>query len=141
LKAIGFDGREQHWKMNKCIVSGDDTRPRSNLHISTRKLLNELFPYDTIYEEVPLPGSNKPSRPSKLFADFFVPAYQLIVEVHGRQHFEYVSFFHKTKADFLKSKSRDRDKERWCEINSLNFVALKFSENVDEWKQRILEKL
>ena len=133
MKAIGFDGREQNWKMNKCIVSGDDTRPRSNLHISTRKLLKELFPYDTIYEEVTLPGSNKPSRPSKLFADFFVPAYKLIVEVHGRQH--------KTKAEFLKSKSRDRDKKRWCEINSLNFVSLKFSENLDEWKQRILEEL
>jgi very-short-patch-repair endonuclease len=103
--------------------------------------LKELFPYDTIYEEVTLPGSNKPSRPSKLFADFFVPAYKLIVEVHGRQHFEYVSFFHKTKAEFLKSKSRDRDKKRWCEINSLNFVSLKFSENLDEWKQRILEEL
>ena len=90
---IGFDGVERHWKLNKCTVLGDDTRPRSNLHLTARKLLKELFPYDTILEEVPLPGSNKPSRPSKLFADFFVPAYNLIVEVHGRQHFEFVSFF------------------------------------------------
>ena len=141
MKAMGFDGRERHWKLNKCVVSGDDTRPRSNLHISARKLLNGLFPYDTILEEVPLPGSNKPSRPSSLFADFFVPAYDLIVEVHGRQHFEFVGFFHETKAEFFKSKIRDKDKKRWCELNSLNFVALKFSESEDEWKERVLEQL
>ncbi len=141
LRAVGFDGVERHWKLNKCTVLGDDTRPRSNLHLTARKLLKELFPYDTILEEVPLPGSNKPSRPSKLFADFFVPAYNLVVEVHGRQHFEFVSFFHKSKAEFLKSRVRDKDKKRWCEINSIIFVELKYSEDKDEWKQTIIEQL
>ena len=141
MKVKGFDGREHHWRLNKYAVSGEDIRPRSNLHVSARKLLKSLFPYDTILEEVVLPGSNKPSRPSKLYADFFIPAYNLVVEVHGRQHFEFVSFFHKNKAEFLKSKIRDKDKQRWCELNSIEFVSLIFSEGEDEWRETILEKL
>ena len=59
LKAIGFDGRERLWNLSKCIVSGDQKRPRSKLHILSRKILHEQFPYDTIFEEAPLPSENQ----------------------------------------------------------------------------------
>ena len=119
LKAVGFDGRERSWKLSKCIVSGDQKRPRSKLHILARKLLRTQFPYDTILEEVPLPGSHKPSRKSTLYVDFLIPSHSLAVEVHGRQHFEFVVHFHGNRQGFRKSKARDRDKANWFINNNI----------------------
>ena len=138
LKALGFDGRERNWNLSKYVVLGNNTRPRSNLHILARKVLHEQFPYDTILEEVSLPGSHKPSRKSTLFVDFLIPSVFLAVEVHGRQHFEFVAHFHGDMRGFRKSKIRDRDKANWFDINSIVLVALKFSETEDEWRERII---
>ena len=140
LRAIGFDGRERLWNVSKHVVYGDDKRPRSKLHISARKLLRQIFPYDTILEEVPLPGSHKPSRRSTLFVDFLIPSESLAVDVNGRQHFEFVAHFHGDKVGFRKSKARDRDKANWLQINSIALVALSYSESEDEWKRRIINR-
>ena len=140
LKAIGFDGRERLWKLSKCIVSGDQKRPRSKLHILARKLLHEQFPYDRILEEVPLPGSHKPSRKSTLFVDFLIPSSSLAVEVHGRQHFEFVAHFHSDMRGFRKSKARDRDKINWLKINSIDLITLSYSETEDGWRKRIINR-
>ncbi len=140
LKAVGFDGRERLWKLSKCIVSGDQKRPRSKLHILARKLLHEQFPYDRIFEEAPLPGSNKPSRKSTLFVDFLIPSHSLAVEVHGRQHFEFVAHFHGNQQGFRKSKARDRDKARWLENNSITLITLGYSGTEDDWRQAIINR-
>ncbi len=140
LKAIGFDGRERPWKLSKCIVSGDQKRPRSKLHILARKLLREQFLYDTILEEVPLPGSHKPSRKSTLYVDFLIPSHSLAVEVHGRQHFEFVVHFHGNRQGFQKSKARDRDKANWFINNNIELIILSYSGTEDEWRQSIINR-
>ena len=126
LKAVGFDGREGNWNLSKCVVSGDQKRPRSKLHILARKILKEEFPYDTILEEVPLVGSHKPSRKSTLYVDFFIPSHSLAIEVHGRQHFEFVAHFHGDRKGFRKSKARDRDKENWLQNNNIDLNVLSY---------------
>ena len=133
MKAVGFDGKIRNWNVSKHVVKKDSLRPRSKLHIRARKFLQNLFPYDTILEEVSLPGSNKPSRRSTLYADFFIPQHKLVVEAHGRQHYEYTSHFHPTKSHFYKSKGRDKDKMRWCEINGLDIVIFKYDESDEDW--------
>jgi hypothetical protein len=140
LKALGFDGRERNWNLTKCVVMGDQKRPRSKLHILARKLLREQFPYDTILEEVPLPGSHKPSRKSTLYVDFFIPSYSLAVEVHGRQHFEFVAHFHGNKQGFRKSKARDRDKSNWLKNNDIDLIVLSYSGTEDEWRESIINR-
>ena len=140
LKAIGFDGRERNWNLSKCVVSGDQTRPRSKLHILARKLLREQFPYDTILEEVPLVGSHKPSRKSTLYVDFLIPSYSLAVEVHGRQHFEFVAHFHGNRQGFRKSKARDRDKASCLHNNDIELVILSYSGTEDEWRESIINR-
>ena len=140
MKALGFDGRERRWNLSKGVVSGDDTRPRSNLHILARKILRSEFPYDRILEEVSLPGSHKPSRKSTLFVDFLIPSASLAVEVHGRQHFEFVAHFHGNMQGFRKSKARDRDKSNWLGTNSINLITLSYSESENEWRERIINR-
>ena len=140
LKALGFDGRERPWKLSKCIVSGDQKISRSKLHILARKLLREQFIYDTILEEVPLPGSNKPSRKSTLYVDFLIPSHSLAVEVHGRQHFEFVAHFHGNRQGFRKSKARDRDKANWFTNNNIELIVLSHLGTEDEWRQSIINR-
>ena len=137
MKVNGFDGRERSINFSKYYVYGDDTRHKSKLHKKAKKVLCEVFPYDSIYEEVSLPGSNKGSS-SILRADFFIPNQNLIVEIHGQQHYEFTVHFHKTKLDFYKSLARDKNKENWCKLNSIKFVALKYSESENEWRESLL---
>lgn len=137
MKVNGFDGRERSINFSKYYVYGDDTRHKSKLHKKAKKILREVFPYDSIYEEVSLPGSNKGSS-SILRADFFIPNQNLVVEIHGQQHYEFTVHFHKTKLDFYKSLARDKNKENWCKLNSIKFVALKYSESENEWRESLL---
>jgi len=138
IYVVGFDGRDHKFNYTK-NKSRKSRSNKSSYHIEARKLLSDYFSYCSVYEEVTLPGSKKPSRKSFLYADFFIPEAMLIVEVHGEQHYAFSSFFHKSKYDFFKSKKRDKDKIAWCELNNIEIVVLPYNER-DKWKQMIAEK-
>ena len=138
MKVIGFDKKERVWSLS-CNTSVVSDKNRSDLHISCRELLREIFPYDIILEEILLPGSNREARQSLLYADFFLPNKKLIVEVHGKQHYEYIRHFHKTKLNFRKSIARDNDKIEWCELNNFSIVILPYN-NIDSWKGLINDR-
>lgn len=137
MKVIGINGKEYLWNLSKYNVFDNDSRKRSKYHLRARAILKELFNSYRILEEVKLPGSTLRHRKSVLYLDFYIPNLNLAVEVHGQQHYEYSPFFHKSKADFLKSKARDEDKIEWCELNDIKLITLKYSESDDEWRQRI----
>ena len=136
MNVVGFDGRERHWNLSRKSKASHKSAP----HKRTRLILRNLFKRDIILEEVSLPGSNTVTRTSTLYADFFIPSRNLMVEVHGRQHYEFVDFYHKTVSGFYKSKARDRDKIRWCELNDINIVILKYTGSDDEWIQQIIDR-
>ena len=137
MKALGFDGRQRNWNLDGKKPKKNSTRACSKLHVRARHILNELFPTYRVLEEVKLPGSQTSTRKSVLYADFFILEKMLIVEVNGRQHYEFVPFYHKTKKDFYKGKVRDRDKREWCEINDITIVSLKYTDADDEWREAI----
>lgn len=137
MKISGINGKEYTWNLTGYDVFNDDKRKRSKYHIRARNLLKEIFHSYRILEEVKLPGSTALNRKSVLYLDFYIPSIMMGIEVHGQQHYEYCEFFHKSKADFLKSKARDEDKIEWCKLNNINLVVLKYSESDDEWRQRI----
>ena len=137
MKAKGINGKEYVWNLTSYDVFNDDSRKRSKYHIRARKLLKEIFNSYRILEEVKLPGSTSLHRKSVLYLDFYIPTISLAIEVHGQQHYEYSPFFHKNKADFLKSKARDEDKIEWCDLNGIQLITLKYSESDDEWRKRI----
>ena len=137
MKAKGINGKEYVWNLTSYDVFNDDSRKRSKYHIRARKLIKEIFNSYRILEEVKLPGSTSLHRKSVLYLDFYIPTISLAIEVHGQQHYEYSPFFHKSKADFLKSKARDEDKIEWCDLNGIQLITLKYSESDDEWRKRI----
>ena len=137
MKVIGINGKEYIWNLTAYDVFNDDTRKRSKYHIRARTILKEIYNSYRILEEVKLPGSTALHRKSVLYLDFYIPSIKLGVEVHGQQHYEYNSFFHRSKGDFIKGQVRDDDKINWCELNGIELITLKFSESDDEWRQRI----
>lgn len=131
MKVKGLDGREYTWPPKGHVVNYDDRRKRSEPHLKCRELLREMYPLDRVLEEVPLPGSNK------LSADFYLPWRNIVIEVHGRQHYEFVQFFHGTKMNFIDAKNRDLKKIHWCNENNIGVVELPYNENNEEWRERI----
>ena len=139
MKVTGFDGREHTLSFKKHRYKSRRTKHKSSLHLKARKLISSVLPYETVYEEVTLPGS-KTNTTGLLYADFFLPNKLAIIEVHGQQHYEYSSFFYKTQADFLKSKRRDKKKKEWCELNDITLIILPYNEE-EAWKTSIKELL
>ena len=136
MKVLGLDGREHSWNLTKSKYRFGKKKCSKN-HKKARSVLKDLFPHDIILEEVTLPGSTSTSRKKPLYADFFLPSQKLMIEVHGAQHYTYNNFFYKTKQEFYRAKARDRDKEEWCDLNSINIVVLDHKATEDEWKQQI----
>lgn len=137
-KVIGFDGREHKFNFpkNRYRKFTDD---KSSLHLQARDLIKETWPNRSIYEEVTLPGSKKPGRKSLLYADFFLPELMLVIEVHGKQHYEYCPFFHKDRLHFVACCQRDRDKIEWCRMNDIDIIILPYNER-NTWKTLIESK-
>ena len=127
---FGLDGKEYKWNPK----SGGGRR--SKLHTKAKLLLDEIFPHDTVLEEVSLPGT-KTMKNSMLRADLFVPSRNLIVEVHGQQHFKFNKFHFKDKLSFFRAQARDRKKSEWCEVNEIRFIEFNYNEDIDEWRRKI----
>ena len=134
MKIIGLDGKEYKWNPSYNQSKGDN---RSELHKKAKKLIEEMFPHDIILEEVSLAGSRTQDGGGILRADMFVPNRNLIVEVHGEQHYKFNKFFFKNKLKFYKAQARDREKREWCSINDIRIVELNYNEDLDEWRKKI----
>lgn len=138
MKAIGFNGREYIWNLNRYDIYEDDTRKRSKYHLRARGILKEIYGGNyRILEEVKLPGSTLSHRKSVLYLDFFIPVIKVGVEVHGKQHYEFIPFFHKNMTDYLLAMNRDDDKADWCELNNIKLIVLKYSDSNDDWRKTI----
>ena len=137
MKVLGLNGREYNLNLSKYDVKATDKRKRSKHHIRARKIINEVYHSYRVLEEVKLPGSTSSHKKSVLYLDFFIPNIKKAFEVHGRQHYEHIPFFHRTNAAFLLAKGRDEEKIEWCELHSIEIITLKYSGDDDEWRSTI----
>lgn len=137
MKVKGLNNREYQLDLKKYIVRENDKKKKSKYHVLARNLIKEVFSSYSVLEEVKLPGSRDPSKKSVLFLDFFIPGVMMGVEVHGEQHYKYISFFHKTKAGYYHSLQRDQIKADWCELNGINLIVLKYSDSIEQWRDQI----
>jgi hypothetical protein len=137
LKVLGLNDREYNINLDKYAVAHNDSRPRSKFHLRARAILHRKYAGYLIYEEVKLPGSRNPALKSALFLDFFIPRLDIAVEVHGQQHYEYNTYFHKDKVGWRAHLKRDSLKEQWCELNALNLYVFKFSDTDEDWESQL----
>ena len=130
-----LDGNFQKWALTGCIAHGT-MRNKSDLHLRARKLIKECFPTFQILEEVPIPLR----RSETLFMDFYLPLTKKCIEIHGEQHYKFVPFYHKNLMGFAKHKKRDQEKHEWCSINDIEYIALPFNENIEQWTKRLINE-
>jgi len=114
-----MDIRPSRWKVKEEFTG------RGIFQTKVGTILEELYPGDILLEEFPCCGEG-------LFLDFFLPRRLLAVEVQGRQHREFVAFFHKTNADFKAQQKRDSVKQEWCERNNIRLVKIDTGTNEDK---------
>lgn len=125
MKTIGTDGKTYQINLSKNERETEDEN-RSSLHLRARKILKSKFPYVQIYEEVTLTGCRGVG--ATLVADFLIPSMNILVEVHGAQHYEFTKFYHKTEANFDIHKKNDAIKEEWAKNNNIKYIVLPYNE-------------
>lgn len=126
-----LEGVDSEWKLTGYSFSS--RQKRSSYHIKARKLIKDIFPTLQILEEV----SVRLRQRDTAYLDFYVPVQKLAVEVHGEQHYNFISFYHQTTMGFLLHQKRDREKQRWCELNDITLIELPFDKQ-EEWRNMLL---
>lgn len=60
------------------------------------------------------------------YFDFYIPKYNLVLEFHGKQHYEFNEYFHKTQEEFIYRQQKDKIKKETALQNNLNYVSIKY---------------
>jgi len=126
MKVVDLDGKRSTWRLTGHI--NPNIKGQSKLHIKARELLKEMFPTVQLLEEVPI----QIRWGTTLYLDFYIPLYQLAIEVNGEQHYKYIPHFHGHPLGFARHQQRDKDKLTWCDINEIEVVVLPF-DAIDNW--------
>ena len=81
---------------------------------------------------------------SNLELDGYCEDLKLAFEYQGKQHYEYISFFHKKEEDFKKQQDRDLLKLELCNNNSIDVIIIPYTldyQNENDLRYFIKEKL
>ena len=75
---------------------------------------------------------NQPENIKKCRFDFYIPKINLVIEYNGRQHYDKDCFFYKDDFNFtfLDRNKKDYDKEKFCKNNNINYLCIKYNENI-----------
>lgn len=100
--------------------------------------------YDCIKEAFPLINIERELyiqyKSARLFFDFYIKNFKVLVEVQGRQHTSYVKHFHQDKEAFQLQKYRDNLKLEYVQRNDeLSLVRFHYNEEIT--KELILDKI
>lgn len=60
------------------------------------------------------------------YFDFYLPDFNLVIEYHGIQHYNYNPFFHHTEEEFEYRKSKDLIKKQTCLSNGINYLSISY---------------
>ena len=106
----------------------------SKLSDKTKDFLKEIFPHNPIYEERYIKYKG-----TRLFFDFYIKEMNVLIEVQGRQHDEFVKHFHVDREGFVDSKKRDNLKKEYCEETGSVLIEVRSEKelNKEEFIKRI----
>lgn len=67
--------------------------------------------------------------------DYYLQDFNTIIEFDGRQHYEFISFFHKTLENFQYRQQIDKDKNNYCLKNNITLYRIPY------WEEKNLEEI
>ena len=73
--------------------------------------------------------------------DCYNPELKLAVEYSGKQHYEYVPYFHKNKEAFLNQNYRDELKRRMCKDNMITLIEVPYTVKIEDIRKYLINKL
>ncbi len=126
-------GSSRKVKASKKYLIDWDAPSKSKIQASVKNFLKKYWERDIVFEEFPLVGT-------RMTFDFYNATKNIVIEVQGKQHTKYISFFHgNSKINYLKQLKRDQDKLKFCEINEIEFFEYFQGENQLEDLYKILD--
>jgi very-short-patch-repair endonuclease len=99
---------------------------KSAMHKRVVALIKELFPSFNVEEEKTVAVGD-----TKLFCDIAVKQLRLVIECHGRQHFEFVQHFHRSQENYAAAQRRDEQKKSTVENAGWFYMVVRH----DEWEK------
>lgn len=111
-------------KSKKYLIDWEGSS-KSKLQKATKSFLKKYWNHHVVFEEFPVAGT-------RLSLDFYNANKKIAIEVQGRQHTQYVPFFHgKNKINYINQLKRDSDKLKFCEINNIQLVEIYENDKLD----------
>lgn len=72
--------------------------------------------------------------------DLYNPELKLCVEVNGKQHYQYIPYFHTSKDAFYNQRYRDEMKKTKCRENGINYLEIPYNVKLDDLEDYIISK-
>ena len=86
-----------------------------------------LSEHDVPFEtQKKLPNENMFCKRHYLVADFYLPDVNLIIEMNGEQHYQYVEHFHTKDWTFEDQQIRDETLRAYCREHRINLLEIKY---------------
>ena len=119
MRLFNINGREQKKNVSKYVIDWNK-KSRSKVQFAVKKFLEPFWNSQIVYEEFPVYGT-------RMKVDLVNMTKRIAVETQGAQHDSFNKFFHNnSRANYLRSITRDHDKRIWLENN--NFKVLEIFE-------------
>jgi hypothetical protein len=92
-------------------------KSRSKRQGAVKKFLKKYWSHHIVFEEFPIAGT-------RMTFDFYNANKKVAIEVQGRQHTQYVPFFHGNKMNYLSQLRRDQQKLEFCTLNKIKLIEI-----------------
>ena len=86
-----------------------------------------------------------PDEKYKYEYDFWLPNHNLLIEFHGRQHYEWIPYFHKTHFEFKEQQRRDLEKIDLAKMKSISLIEISHKQlkhmTFEQFEEMIINKI
>jgi hypothetical protein len=73
----------------------------------------------------------------KLRFDYYLPDYNILIEMNGEQHYQYVEYFHGNMNKFNEQQFKDQLKKDYCDENNIKLIEVRY----DDKEETTLDQL
>ena len=121
MRLLNIYGKPQKKSVAKYLIKWNK-KSRSKIQFKVKQFLKGYWENHVVYEEFPVYGS-------RMKVDILNATKKIAVEVNGRQHSNFNSFFHNnSRAKYLASIKRDVEKREWLEKNGYTLIEIEEDE-------------
>lgn len=132
-----FDINSKNYSFKKNKFPSRESKGEIECKRVLEKIFNKPFPKDRPhFLRNPVTGGN-----FNLELDCYNKELQLAVEYSGRQHYEYIPYFHKNKEAFTNQKYRDYMKRTMCKDNKITLIEVPYTVDIKDIESFLKKEL